>query len=105
VSHRVDVDPEAVSDRPPFCHRFLGVSPNIRCVPITNFDDHNESVRLNTSTECPRGSGCGQEWALLRMGRAARERAEAAARAVQLETGRDREYHRTRAYIRHRGAI
>jgi len=29
VSHREDIDPESVSDRPPFCHQFMGVWPNV----------------------------------------------------------------------------
>jgi len=79
VSHRVDVDPEAVSDRPPIFHRFVGVWANIRCVAICNADDYNASFRLNNSTECPRGRGRGQVCALLRLGQAARERSEAEA--------------------------
>jgi len=38
VNHQKDTDPEAVSDRPPFGHRFVGVWPDIKCVPITNAD-------------------------------------------------------------------
>jgi len=38
VNHRQDIDPEAVSDRPSFGHRFVGVWPDIKCVPITNAD-------------------------------------------------------------------
>jgi len=74
VTHRADVDPEAVSDRPPFCQIFLGVWPNIRCVPISNADDYNASYGLNTNTDCPRGRGRGQECLNARMGREVRER-------------------------------
>jgi len=38
VNHRQDVDPVLVSDRPPFGHRFVGIWPDIQCVPITNRD-------------------------------------------------------------------
>jgi len=54
VSHREDIDPEAVSDRPPFGHRFMGVWPEIKCVPITNADGtdnvfgRNRSVTVDT---------------------------------------------------------
>jgi len=49
VSHREDIDPEAVSDRPPFGHRFVGVWPKIKCVPITNSDGTNNVFRRNRS--------------------------------------------------------
>jgi len=54
VSHREDIDSEAVSDRPPFGHRFVGVWPDIKCVPITNADGtdnifgRNRSVTVDT---------------------------------------------------------
>jgi len=54
VSHREDIDPEAVSDRPSFGHRFVGVWPDIKCVPITNADGtdnifgRNRAVTINT---------------------------------------------------------
>jgi len=54
VNHRHDIDPEAVSDRPPFGHRFVGVWPDIKCVPITNVDGtdndfgRNRSVSIDT---------------------------------------------------------
>jgi len=35
VTQPMDVDPEAVFDHPPFCHRFVGAWPNIRCVHIS----------------------------------------------------------------------
>jgi len=54
VNHQEDVDPEAVSDKPPFGHRFVGVWLYINCVPITNADGtdnifgRNRSVMINT---------------------------------------------------------
>jgi len=54
VNHRQDVDTEAVSDRPPFGHRFVGVWPNIQCVPIANRDgsknlfSRNRSITIET---------------------------------------------------------
>jgi len=54
VNHRQDIDPEAVSDRPPFGHRFVGQWPGIQSVPITNNDGsdnnfgRNRSVALDT---------------------------------------------------------
>jgi len=56
VSYRKDIDPESVFDRPPFGHRFVGVWPDIRCVPITNSDGsdnmfgQNRSVTVDTVT-------------------------------------------------------
>jgi len=38
VNHQQDVDPESVSDRPPFGHQFVGVWLNLQCVTITNKD-------------------------------------------------------------------
>jgi len=54
VNHRQDIDPEVVSDRPSFGHRFVGVWPDIKCVPITNADGtdnifgRNQSVTIDT---------------------------------------------------------
>jgi len=54
VNYRQDVDPQAVSDRPPFGHRLVGVRPDVQCVPIMNPDgsDHlfgrNRSVTVDT---------------------------------------------------------
>jgi len=54
VNHRQDIDPEAVSDRPPFGHRFVGVWPDIKYVPITNADGidnifgRNRAVTIDT---------------------------------------------------------
>jgi len=54
VNHRQDIDPEAVSDRPPFGHQFVGVWPDIKYVPITNADGtdnifgRNRSVSIDT---------------------------------------------------------
>jgi len=53
VNHRQDIDPEAVSDRPPFDHRFVGVWPDM---PITNTDGtdnifgRNRAVAIDTIT-------------------------------------------------------
>jgi len=85
VSHRVDIDPEAASDRLPFCHRFVGVWPNIPCVPISNADDYNASFGFNTSNECPRGRGRGRDCALLRLGQKAREEKAADVRTRMLQ--------------------
>jgi len=49
VSHREDIDPEAVSDRPPFGHRFVGIWPDIKCVPITNADGTDNFFGRNRS--------------------------------------------------------
>jgi len=49
VSHRKDIDPESVFDRPPFSHRIVGVWPNIRCVPITNADCSDNLSGLDKS--------------------------------------------------------
>jgi len=52
--HRKDIDPEAVSDRPLFGHRFVGVWPDTKCVPITNADGtdnifgRNRAVTVDT---------------------------------------------------------
>jgi len=43
VSHREDIDP----DKPPFGHRFVGVWPDIKCVPITNADGTNNIFGRN----------------------------------------------------------
>jgi len=54
VNHRQYADPESVSDRPPFGHRFVGVWPNLQCVPISNRDEsdnlfgHNRSITVDT---------------------------------------------------------
>jgi len=54
VHHRQDIDPEAVSYRPPFGHRFVDVWPDIQCVPITNADGsdnlfgRNRAVTVDT---------------------------------------------------------
>jgi len=54
VNHRQDIDPEAVSDRAPFGHQFVGVWPNIQCVPIANADGtdnvfgRNRSITIDT---------------------------------------------------------
>jgi len=50
VNHRQDEDPESVSDRPPFGHRFVGVWPNLQCVPITNRDGSDNLFGLNRSS-------------------------------------------------------
>jgi len=50
VNHRQDIDPEAVSDRAPFGHRFVGVWPNIQCVPIANADGTDNVFGRNRST-------------------------------------------------------
>jgi len=53
-SESQDIDPEAVSDRPPFGHRFVGVWPDIKCVLITNADGtdnlfgRNQAVTIDT---------------------------------------------------------
>jgi len=49
VNHRQDIDPEAVSDRAPFGHRFVGVWPDIKCVPITNADGSDNTFGRNRS--------------------------------------------------------
>jgi len=49
VNHRQDIDPETVSDRPPFGHRFVGVWPDIKCVPITNADGSDNTFGRNRS--------------------------------------------------------
>jgi len=90
-SQRDDVDPEAVCDHPPFCHRFVGAWPNIRCVPIQNNDEYLSLSSRNVQAEGGRGRG----FILLSMRQEARERKEAADRAFQLEeAAKDREYHR-----------
>jgi len=54
VNYRQDVDPEAVSDRPPFGHHFVGIWPNVQCVLIANRDEsdnlfgRNRSITLDT---------------------------------------------------------
>jgi len=49
VNHRQDINPEAVSDRPPFGHRFVGVWPDIKCVTITNADGSDNIFGRNRS--------------------------------------------------------
>jgi len=49
VNYRQDVDPEAVSDKPPFGHRFVGQWPGIQCVPITNNDGSDNTFGRNRS--------------------------------------------------------
>jgi len=73
ITHRVDVDPEAVSNRPPFCHRFVGVWPNIRCMPISNADGSNALFGKITTVNPPR-RGRGQECLIVKICREARER-------------------------------
>jgi len=49
VFHREHIDPEAVSDQPPFGHPFVGVWPDIRCVPIANADGTDSTFGRNRS--------------------------------------------------------
>jgi len=49
VNHRQDVDPEVVSHRPPFGHRFVGIWLDIQCVPITNSDGSDNLFGRNRS--------------------------------------------------------
>jgi len=87
VSYWANIDPEAVSDRPPFCHVFDGEWPNIQCVPIRNED---RGVVVSG-----RGRGHGRTCALLQVGleaEARRTRDEAVALAAE-KTELD-EYHR-----------
>jgi len=49
VSHIEYIEPEAVSNRPLFGHRFKGVWPDIRCVPITNADGTDKTFGRNRS--------------------------------------------------------
>jgi len=50
VIHRQDIDLEAVSDRAPFGHQFVGVWSNIQCVPIANAEGTDNVFGRNRST-------------------------------------------------------
>jgi len=75
ISHKADINPEAVSDWPPFCHKFEGEWSNIQVVPIRNI---NQGVSFF-------GRGRGRGYVLAQLLLASQEKDAATAQAIEYE--------------------